>query len=232
MPLREWIRSTNNAIEGVLIAAKTEKHLRYHLYAAALVLLFSYSVGVTRTEFLIISITALIVIMVEMVNTAIEAAVNLLSPKKNELAKIAKDVAAGAVLVTAVGSVIIGYIILFPYIELYFSEGLYIAKHAKDEVAILSLIIVIIIIVIAKALSGKGHPLRGGLPSGHAAISFSFWISITIITENTIASMLSLATAIIIAQSRVAVRAHNKWEVLLGSLFGVVITFLLFKIFT
>ncbi len=232
MPLRTWMDSANNAIEGILIAAKTERHLRYHLYATAGVLLFSYLAGVTRIEFLIISLTALCVIITEMLNSAIEATVDLLSPEKQEKARIAKDIAAGTVLITAVGSVIIGYVVLLPYVNTYFEKGLSITKHTNDEVAILSLIILIILVVITKAISGKGHPLRGGMPSGHAALSFSFWVSITIITENFVASLLSFVAAVTIAQSRIAVKAHNRWEVLLGSLTGTVITFFLFLLFT
>jgi len=232
MPLRRWIDSANNAIEGILIAARTERHLRYHLYAAAGVLLFSYLAGISKMEFLIVSLTALCVIITEMLNSAIEATVDLLSPEKREKARIAKDIAAGTVLITAVGSVVIGYVILMPYMKTYFEKGLFITKHTSDEVAILSLLIVIILVVLTKAVSGKGHPLRGGMPSGHAAMSFSFWVSITIITENFVASLLSFVAAVFIAQSRIAVKAHNRWEVLLGSLTGTLVTFFLFRIFT
>ncbi len=232
MPLRNWIDSTNNAIEGILVAAKNEKHLRYHLYAAAIVLIFCYFAGVAKTDFLIISLIVLFVIITELINSTIEAMVDLLSPEKREKARIAKDIAAGAVLTTAVVSVIIGYTVLFPYFKTFFDKGIYIVKHSSDEIALLSLIIVIIMVIITKAITGKGHPLRGGLPSGHAAVSFSCWVSITIITENFPVSLLSLLMAIVIAQSRIAIKAHNRWEAFLGALMGSVVTFFLFIIFT
>ncbi len=232
MPLRKWLKSANDAIEGILTAAKNERHLRYHLYAAAIVLLFSYSAGVTKTEFLIISTLSLFVIMAELINTAIEATVDLLSPKRREEARIAKDVAAGAVMCTATGAAIIGYIILFPYLKSYFENGLYIAKHAENEVAVFALIFVFILVILTKAFTGKGHPLRGGMPSGHSAVSFSFWVSITVMTENALASLLSLTAAVMIAQSRVTIHIHSVWEVILGALMGSTVTYVLFKIFT
>ncbi len=232
MPLRKSIDSANNAIEGILVAAKTERHLRYHFYVAALVILFSYITGVTKTEFLIISIVSLFVIMAELFNTAIEATVNILSPDKQEKARIAKDVAAGAVLTTAIGAAVIGYIILLPYLVSVFGKGFHVSHHGGNEIAVLSLIIVIILVVLLKSFTGKGHPLRGGMPSGHAALSFSIWMSITLITKNLIASLLSLLVAILIAQSRLTIKVHNLWEVLLGAVTGCAVTFLLFWIFT
>lgn len=231
MPLRQWIKSSNFAIEGILHAARTQRHLRYHFYAAAAVLLISYVLGVSRTEFLIISLSVITVLLAEMFNSALEGIVDIISPNHSEKARIAKDIAAGAVFVTAFGAAVVGYIVLSPYIRDIFYKGLYIAKHSKEEIAIISLIIVLILVVITKVYSGKGHPLRGGMPSGHAALAFSACITIIFITESFIASILSFIFAVIIAQSRVITKAHTWWEVFLGSLMGAVVTLLLFKLF-
>jgi diacylglycerol kinase (ATP) len=87
-------------------------------------------------------------------------------------------------------------------------------------------------VVITKAFYGKGEPLRGGMPSGHAAVSFSIWIAVTMISENFMPSMLVFIMAILIAQSRVAVGVHRPVEVLVGALLGISVTFLLFKVFS
>ena len=79
--------------------------------------------------------------------------------------------------------------------------------------------------------SGKGHPLRGGMPSGHAALAFSAWIAVTFITASFTAPLLSFILAVIIAQSRVITKVHTWWEVFLGSLMGAVVTLLLFRVF-
>lgn len=232
MPFRQWVKSANFAIEGILHAAKTQKHLRYHFYSAAMVLLFCYVVGVSRMEFLIISLSVIAVLLAEMFNTAIEVVTDIISPEQSEKARIAKDIAAGAVLVTAFGVAVIGYIILFPYIRDIFSKGLYIAKHSKEEIAIISIVMVLILVVIAKAYFGKGHPLRGGMPSGHAALAFSAWVAITKITENVIASLICFVLATVIAQGRIAVKIHSKKEVIMGALIGASVTYLLFLLFS
>ena len=231
MPLRNWITSLNYAIDGILIAAKTERHFRYHIVSACIVVIFSYIAGITRVEFLIVSLAALSVIVTELINTSIEAVVDLISPEIHPKARIAKDTAAGAVLITAIGSIIIGYIILIPYIRYYFEDGLYFVKHSGSDVTMISLIIVVVLVIITKSITGTGQPLRGGMPSGHSALSFSIWASITMLTGNFLASMLSFVLAAIIAQSRVTTKIHNRWEVILGGIAGAIVTFIMFKIF-
>jgi len=231
MTLRKWIDSANNAIEGILHAAKTQKHLRYHFYAAIAVLVVSYILGVGKTDFLIIAIVIILVLLAEMVNTAIEYIVDMVSPDRSEKARIAKDVAAGAVFITAFGAVVLGYIILFPYLVRTFETGIYVAKHSREEITLIAIILILIFVVVLKALFGRGHPLRGGMPSGHSAIAFSAWVAVTYIAENFVVSLLSFALAVLIAQSRVAVRVHTPLEVIVGAVLGAGITFLLFLVF-
>src|SRR4030042_2728230 len=232
MPFRQWLRSANFAIEGILHAAKTQRHLRYHFFIAAAVLILSYILGASRTEFLIIALSVIAVLLADTFNTAIETIVDIVSPEHSEKARIAKDIAAGAVFITAVGVAVIGYIILFPYLRDSFHKGLYITKHSQEEISLLAFIIVLILVVITKAYFGKGLPLRGGMPSGHSALAFSVWVAITYITESFIISLFSFILAVIIAQSRVITKAHSPWEVILGSLMGASVTFLLLRIFS
>jgi len=231
MPLRKWIVSANYAIEGILHAAKTQRHMRYHLYAAMALLIVSFVLGVSGTEFVVLITLAVLVIAVEMLNTAVEIITDILFKEYDQRAKIIKDTAAGAVLVTAIGAVLVGYIILIGPVKKYFSSGLSVAKHTEADVAVVALLAVLILVVITKAFFGRGEPLRGGMPSGHAAVAFSIWMSVTMTTESFIPSLLVFVMAVLIAQSRVAVGIHRPVEVVLGALLGIAVTFLLFKIF-
>ena len=232
MPLRQWLKSANFAIEGILHGAKTQRHLRYHFLSAAVVLVVSYIVGVSTNEFVLISLAVILVLSTEMLNSAVEAVVDILSPEFSEKARIAKDLAAGAVLTTAFGAAVVGILILFPHMESFFHRGFRIASHAKWEVSIISLILVMISVIMAKSHFGKGHPLSGGFPSGHAALAFSIWMSVTYVTENFLISLLCFFLAVAIAQSRVAVKVHSPLEVIAGALLGSAVTFLLFIIFS
>jgi diacylglycerol kinase (ATP) len=232
MPLRQWLKSANFAIEGILHGARTQKHLRYHFISAAVVLIASYVLGVTRLEFILLSLVVILVLSAEMLNSAVEAVVDLMSPGYAEKARIAKDIAAGAVFITAFGSAVIGYAILFPYITKIFHEGFHVAKHSNEDISLISFILVLIFVIITKTYFGKGHPLRGGMPSGHSALAFSVWVSVTYTTENFLASLLCLILAALIAQSRIAGKVHSQWEVVAGALMGATLTFLLFRLFS
>ncbi len=231
MPLRKLVESANHAIEGILHSAKTQTHLRYHLYTVILILLLSFVLGVSKTEFIAVAIVSIIVLSVEMLNTAVEATVDHMFKEYDERAKIIKDIAAGAVLLTAIGSAVIGYIIFVPYLKDIFENGLKIAKHSGEDIAIIAFVVVLILVIITKVILGKGAPLRGGMPSGHAAFAFSVWVAVTFLSESFMPSFLILMLALFIAQSRVSVGAHRPWEVILGALLGSVVTFFLFQLF-
>ncbi|MBI4826748.1 MAG: diacylglycerol kinase [Nitrospirae bacterium] len=232
MPLRKFVDSANAAINGILHAAKTQRHMRYHLIAALLLLVFSLLLGVNWTEFAVLVVLAVIVISTEMLNTALETITDFLFKEYDTRARIIKDTAAGAVLITALGAAVIGYMILFAPLKKAFREGITIAKHAGDSIAVISLIAVLILVVLTKTFLGKGMPLKGGMPSGHAAVAFSIWTAVTFMTEGFMPSLLIFLMAVLIAQSRIATGIHKPWEVILGALVGIAVTFSLFRLFS
>jgi diacylglycerol kinase (ATP) len=232
MPLRKWIESTNHAIEGILHAVKTQRHMRYHFFAAIMILIISFSLGISWSEFVMLITLSIVVLSVEMLNSAVESITDVLFKEYHEQAKWIKDMAAGAVLITALGAAVIGYIILYEPVKNFFYSGLNIAKHTETDVAVVALIAVLIMVVLTKAFFGKGLPLRGGMPSGHAAVAFSIWVAVIFMSESFMPSLLVLIMAVLIAQSRVNTGVHRPLEVVLGALLGMTVTFVLFKIFS
>ena len=113
MNVRKFFRSFRYAMEG-LITAVQEQNFRFHLVSAVIVLMAGLLTGLSIVEWCIIILVIAIVIGTELINTAIERVVDLASPEIHPLAKQAKDVAAGAVLVFALASVIIGLLIFLP----------------------------------------------------------------------------------------------------------------------
>jgi len=206
--------------------------MRYHLYAAVILLLTGFILGISWSDFVILITLSIIVISVEMINTALETITDILFKDYDPRAKAIKDIAAGAVLIAALGAALIGYVILSKPVEKFFESGLLIAKHSKGDIAVVALVVVLIMVVITKTFFERGKPLKGGMPSGHSAVAFSMWMTVTMITEHFVASLLALAMAVLIAQSRVYVGIHKPLEVVMGGLLGSSITFLLFKIFS
>lgn len=113
MNVRKFFRSFRFAVEGIRTALR-EQNLKFHLVSAIIVVIVGIATGLTVAEWSIIILTITAVIGAELFNTAIERVVDLASPEIHPLAKQAKDVAAGAVLVFALASVIIGLLIFLP----------------------------------------------------------------------------------------------------------------------
>lgn len=113
---KKLINSFKYAFQGIITSFKTERNMKIHVFIMVLVILFGFIVNLNPVEWMIIITMIVIVISAELFNTSIETVVDMISPEKNEKAKVAKDVAAGAVLVLAIGSVIIGLIIFLPKI--------------------------------------------------------------------------------------------------------------------
>lgn len=112
--LSRFSASFRYAVSGIAHAFKTERHFKIHVTAALIVILFAYILSVTRIEWLFLLIVISSTITLELVNTAIENVVNLITAEHHPYAKAAKDIAAGAVLISAITSVIIGLIIFIP----------------------------------------------------------------------------------------------------------------------
>ncbi|NMD70664.1 diacylglycerol kinase family protein [Bacillus sp. DNRA2] len=113
---KKVFKSFSYAIEGIVHAVKMERNLRIHLTFTVLVCLFAVWFSVSITEWLIILLAIGAVISLELVNTALERVVDLVTEEHLPLAKQAKDVAAGAVFVFAIIAVIIGLVIFLPKI--------------------------------------------------------------------------------------------------------------------
>lgn len=113
---KSLIKSFGYSIEGVWHAIKYNRNLRIAFVLAVLVFLLGLYFQVTSLEMVILVIAILLVILSEMINTSLEEMVNLITSEHRKEAKIAKDVAAGMVLIAALGSVIVGVLIFAPHI--------------------------------------------------------------------------------------------------------------------
>lgn len=111
------ILSFKYAFEGIVAAIKEEPNLKFHLLAGLLVIVLSFILNISKQDWIIIIFLIGFVISVELTNTAIEALVDAFTDKEHPGAKLAKDISAGAVLMSALTSAIIGILVLLPYIQ-------------------------------------------------------------------------------------------------------------------
>ena len=114
--LRRRAASFGHAFRGVAAALRSEVHLRLHALATAAVLGLGFYFGIGRLEWALVALAVGLVWSLELVNTAVEAVVNLVSPEYHPLAGRAKDVAAGAVLAGAGAALAVGLLVFGPRI--------------------------------------------------------------------------------------------------------------------
>ncbi|WP_025683263.1 diacylglycerol kinase family protein [Paenibacillus maysiensis] len=113
MRRQPWRMTFRYAAEGVMYALRTQVNMRIHVVVALLVIVAGLTLHISRLDWLFVCVAIAIVIAAELFNTAVEAAVDLISPDIHPLAKAAKDTAAGAVLLAAVFAVIIGIFVFY-----------------------------------------------------------------------------------------------------------------------
>jgi diacylglycerol kinase (ATP) len=232
MKRKRWLKSVNLAIEGIIYSVRTQRHMRYHFYAALVALVLSLVLSISRNEFILLCMAIVLVLVTELLNTAIEITVDMISEAYHPMAKVAKDIAAGVVLTASIGALTLGYLILYPALTAAFSSGhWHLRKMPYDVVAFSSLAVVIILVIIIKAFLGKGEPLRGGMPSGHAAVSFSIWTDAFYVAHNIPIIVLIFLLAVMVSWSRWSAGIHRPLEVISGALLGAGITFLFFWLF-
>jgi diacylglycerol kinase (ATP) len=230
MKVKKLIDSFNYAIEGIMYSIRTQRNMKIHMIAAMIVLTATFFYDLSKVELLIITITITLVIVAEMINTAVECAIDATTNFYHPLAKIAKNVSAGAVLVTAINSVLVGYVIFWDRLTPFNRTVMSKLKKSDPDMIFFILVIVCIATVIVKAIYDEGTPLRGGMPSGHSTIAFSVATAITLLTNEPLIMVLSYMLAIIVAQSRVDSEIHSILEVIFGGIFGTLLTLLLFKV--
>jgi diacylglycerol kinase (ATP) len=228
------LESFNYAFQGIIHVLRTQRNLRIHFVVAVLVLLAALYSGVDRLELIALLLAIAFVLIAEMLNTAVEAAVDVATTSFDPMAKLAKDIAAGAVLISTAVAVAVGYLVFSGQVASRSSNILDRLTNVPAELALVALVLTTIVVIGTKALTGSGTPLRGGLPSGHAAVGFAIWMAATLILEDSshqfVISSLTFLGALLVAQTRVESGVHSSVEVAYGGLLGALVTLAVFQV--
>jgi diacylglycerol kinase (ATP) len=225
--------SFNFAFEGIIHVLRTQRNMRIHFAIAALVLVLAVVADVTKFDLIVLLISITFVLIAEMINTAIEGAIDVATSSFDPLAKLAKDVAAGAVLIAAINAVAVGYLVFSGKTATRAARLIDRVRDAPAELTIVALVLTVIVVIGIKAWTGSGTPLRGGLPSGHSAVAFAGWIAVTYVagpSHRFLVSTLAFVLAVLVAQTRIESGIHSTTEVLFGGLLGALLTLALFQL--
>lgn len=221
------------AYNGIVHTFRTQRHMRVHLYVTFIVVLGAMALNMRMREILVLLFMVTFVLVAEMFNSAIEAVVDLVSPNYHPLAKFAKDISAGAVLVTTVMAIIVGLMILMGE-DNWERLSISLASHDIGLPVIvrlgLGVFTVVLLVVIGKGIGKHGQVFRGGLVSGHAAIGFFLATSMYFLTDNALVPTIGILLASLVAQSRYEAKFHTVFELTMGATVGAVLGIVLFGV--
>ncbi len=229
---RSIIESFNYAVTGILSAIKEEKNMKIHYFITLAVIVSALFFDFTRIEFLILLFAIALVLVAEMINTAIEKTVDLITEDYHPLAELAKDVAAGAVLIAALNSLVVAYLLFFDRLSNFNDIVLHKIQKSPIHLTFIAIILVVVLTIGLKSLFYRegGSHFQGGTVSGHASISFCTATIISFISGNHIVGSLAFLLAALVAESRVEGKIHTVFEVLAGALLGVLVGILVFQL--
>ena len=230
MRQQSLIESFNSAIEGFVYVFKSQRNMRLHFFFALCVLLLGLFLNFTYIELVVLSLTIAFVLFAEMFNTALEHTIDLVSEDFHPLARIVKDICAGAVLLSALSAIIVGYILFANRVGVKIEGNILKIRESDWHVTFIVLLTILALVVISKILLHSGTPLRGGMPSGHSAVAFSIWTIMAFTYPNSLSIFLVFILAFLVSRSRVKGGVHSTLEAFMGALLGIVVTVLIFQV--
>ena len=235
-PQKTVPRSFAYAMAGLVHAFRTQRHMRVHLVIIAIVVGGAVFLHLSALELLIVFFSIALVIATELLNTAAEMAVDIFTQRYHPLARIIKDIAAGAVLVAAVNAAIVGCVIFFRpgrWEKRLGDMAVRAAAPDADQRYLLvasGILLLALCVVLIKGMARRGTALAGGVVSGHSALAFFVATSVLFLTGSWYVAGLAFVLAILISQSRVQGGIHTLEEAVLGSILGTIVSTLVFTL--
>ncbi len=226
---RTFLESLSYAVEGLLYCVRTQRNMRIHALLALLALMAGVVVGVSPIELSILILTVSLVMVSEMLNTAVEAVVDLVTTTYHPLARIAKNVAAGSVLLSAVASLFIGLQIFFARLAALTDQSLHRVQAIPESIILITLGAVLIVVILVKA-GAPPFRLQGGFPSAHTALAFSLATLAWSLGGGGTVTLLSALVAALVGQARLEAKIHTLYEVVAGAIIGTLMTLVIVQL--
>ena len=230
MKRQNLVESFNSAIEGFIYVFRTQRNMRLHFIIGLGAILMGLFLNFSYLELIILCLTIAFVLFAEMFNTALEHTIDIVKEDFHPLARIVKDVSAGAVLLSAIAAIIVGYTLFATRLGVRLEDNIMKIQQSSWHITFIILIVILALVVLSKILLHSGTPLRGGMPSGHSAIAFSIWTILSLLYPKSIVVFLVFILAFLVARSRVRDNVHSFLEVFSGSALGILVTLLIFQL--
>jgi diacylglycerol kinase len=225
----KWRRSFRYAYEGVKYALNTQNNMKFHFFAAFVVMLLALYLRLPKLEILFILMAITLMIVTELINTAIEKTVDLAMPDRHPLAKIAKDLAAASVLVSAVFAAIVGMVVFYEPVDHWFRNmrGSGKTEFSAAMIWILLSLVALTIIVLEVRFSTKGSRLRLSLLS---AVAFATATCIACYSSITYMALLAYLLAFLVMIVLYDKRSRSIASLILGGGVGIFVALAIYYI--
>ncbi|MCI5839075.1 MAG: diacylglycerol kinase [Peptoniphilaceae bacterium] len=227
-----FVKGFDYAFDGIIFAIKSEKNVKFHIISSVLILMFSLFMNISRVEMILVVFAVSFVLVTELLNTAIEQAVNLASDQNYSIfAKNAKDVAAGATLVASFCALFVGYLVFFDKV-VNISDSVFLKIRKNPEhLTIITVVIVVILTIFLKGIFyDHGSAFHGGAVSGHTSVAFCFATIGALFAHNSKVALILYILATIVAESRFEADIHSIKEILAGAMLGTLIAIFIFGV--
>jgi diacylglycerol kinase (ATP) len=233
MRSRSLIWSFDYAIRGIVYALRTQRNMRLHALAAAVIILGALALRISGLELIALIFAIGLVICAELINTAVEATVDLAVQAYDPMAAVAKDVAAGAVLIASLTALGVGYVVFFGRLVPLAQGGLTEARTGAPTITMLAVALTMLAVLGIKGFTHESGTsfIRGGWPSGHTAAAVAMATGIGYATSSAKAFLAAILIAGLVAQSRVEIEAHTIAQTVAGAVLGFLLTTAVFQIF-
>ena len=229
--VKRILNSFKHATEGVMDAFRSQKHMRVHFAIIVVLAVLSCFFHLEPAEVAILIVCIALVLVAELMNTAVESTINLMVQTYHPGAKFAKDVAAGAVLIAALNAAVVGFYIFFHKqhdVDLWQGAWKSLGPAEPIHLTAVSVVLVLILIVVSKVWRKRGSVLRGGPLSGHTALAFCLSICLFFLSGDLLVTLIGVVLAGMVAQSRLEGGMHAWRDLVYGTFLGVLTTLLAF----
>lgn len=219
-----------HAASGILSAVQGERNIRAQFALIIIALILGIVFKLSKTDIVLVVLAMFFIVFAEMINTAIEAVVDLHTDQFHPKAKIAKDVAAGAVVLSVLNSIVIAYFVFFDKVATFGLKYLVSWSTANPTMYFTMLIIVTLILIVVLKLLSKKISNNKFVPSGQAMVATSIFMAIWSQTKNTIVITAALIFVMLVCLNRISNEKRTVWEVTAGGILGIIIAILVYTV--
>ncbi len=225
--------SFNNAFEGIIHVLRTQRNMRIHFAVAFVVIVLALIVNVTKLELIALLISITFVLIAEMINTAIEGAIDIATTSFDPMAKLAKDIAAGAVLIASVNAIAVGYLVFAGKVADRSADLLDRLRQAPAELTLVALVVTVIGVIAAEGVdrARDAAARRAAVRTRGGRVRRLDRRDLRRRRHHRfLVSSIALIMAFLVAQTRVESGVHSALEVASGGLLGALATLVVFQV--